>query len=186
MHPSSRIGPHKRSNGTKTINGTDRTDSFHFFFHSVFIPDESYSPPLPPYTDKVMPTPIFSISDNRKSLSATNSSISSGPDGISPLLLKKYPELCSPICDLFHMSLQQSCVPKACKTARIVPIYKSKGSTLKVNNWSPWGKNFSSPQKRIWDIGKNIHWKCKLNHNIGYKCSTFISFISKNLFFLVY
>ena len=35
------------------------------------------------------------------------------------------------------MSLQQGCVPKAWKTANIVPIYKGKGSTLEVNNYRP-------------------------------------------------
>ena len=84
-----------------------------------------------------MPTPIISVTDIRKSLTASSTSISCGPDGIPPLLLKKFSELCSPLCDLFNMSLQQGCVPKAWKTAKIVPIYKGKGSTLKVNNYHP-------------------------------------------------
>ena len=33
------------------------------------------------------------------------------------------------------MSLQQGCVPKAWKTANIVPICKSKGSTIEINNY---------------------------------------------------
>ena len=35
------------------------------------------------------------------------------------------------------MSLQQGCVPKAWKTANIVPIYKGKGSTLEVYIYRP-------------------------------------------------
>ena len=35
------------------------------------------------------------------------------------------------------MPRQQDCEPKAWKTANIVPIYKSKGSTLEVNNYRP-------------------------------------------------
>ena len=82
-----------------------------------------------------MPIPIFSVSDIRKSRSVSRSSVSRSPDGTSPLLLKKFPELCFPLCDLFNMSLQQAYVPKAWKAANIVPIYKGKGLTLEVNNY---------------------------------------------------
>ena len=84
-----------------------------------------------------MPTPIFSVTDTRKSLSVSSTSISCGPDGVPPLHLKKFPELCSPLCNLFNMSLQQGYVPKTWKTENIVPIYKGKGSTLEVNNYRP-------------------------------------------------
>ena len=97
--------------------------------------DDGDSPPFHPHTDKAMPTPIFSVSDIRKSLSASSSSILYGFDGIPLLLLKKFCELCSTLCDLFNMSLQQGCVRKVWKTANIVLIYKSKGSTLAVNNY---------------------------------------------------
>ena len=137
MHPSHRIGPIKHPDGTTTINNTERADLFNNFFYSVFVPNDGNSPLFRPRTDKAMPTPIFSVTDIRKSLTASSTSISCGPDGIPPLLLKKFPELCFPLCDLFNMSLQQGCVPKAWKTANIVPIYKGKGSTLEVNNYRP-------------------------------------------------
>ena len=111
MHSSYRIGLFKRPDGITTINDTERADLFNTFFHIVFFPDDGNSPPFRPRTDKAMPTPIFSVTDIRKSLSASNSSISCGPDGVTPLLLKKCPELCSTLCDLFNMSLQQGCVP---------------------------------------------------------------------------
>ena len=82
-----------------------------------------------------MPSPIFSLSDIRKSLYVSRSSVSRGPNGAHPLLLKRFPELCFPSCDLFNMSLQQAYIPKAWKTANIIPIYKGKGSTLEVNNY---------------------------------------------------
>ena len=114
MHPSYRIGPIKRSDGTITINDIERADLFNNFFHIVFLSlMMTILPPFRPRTDKAMPTPIFSVTDIRKSLFASSSSISCGPDGIPPLLLKTFPELCSPLCDLFNMSLQQGCLPKA-------------------------------------------------------------------------
>ena len=106
MHLFYRIGLLKRPDGTTKINDTERADLFNNFFHSVFVRDDGNSPPFCPRTDKAMPTPIFSVGDIRKCLSAFSSSISDDSDGIPHLLLKKFPELCSPLCDLFNMSLQ--------------------------------------------------------------------------------
>ena len=137
MHPSHRIGPIKRPDGTTTLNDTERAGLFNKFVHIVFAPDDGNSPLFRFRTDRAMLTPIFSVTDIRKSLTASSTSVSYGPDGIFPLFLKKFPKLCSPLCDLFNMSLQQGCVPKAWKTAYIVQIYKGKGSTLEVNNYRP-------------------------------------------------
>ena len=96
MHPSHRIGPIKRPYGTTTINDTERADLFNNFFHSVFIPDDCNSPLFRPRTDKAMPTPIFSVTDIRKSLTASSTSTSCGPDGIPLIILKKFPNCVLP------------------------------------------------------------------------------------------
>ena len=72
---------------------------------------------------------VFSVFDIRNSLSTSSSSISRGTDRIPPLLLNKFPELYSSLCDSCHVSLQQVYVPKAWKAANIIPIYWGKGST---------------------------------------------------------
>ena len=138
LHPSYRIGPIKRPDSTTTMDETERADFFNKFFHSVFVPDDGNSPPSVLTPTKLCPLPYFRY-------------LTSGNPSLLPLVLyhvalmvfplalhlKKFPELCSFLCDLFNMSLQQSCVPKAWKTANIVAIYKSKESTLEVNNYRP-------------------------------------------------
>jgi hypothetical protein len=84
-----------------------------------------------------MTTPSFSPSEVRKALIDSKNSSSCGPDGCSSLFLKKFPELCLPLCDLFNMSIQQGQVPKAWKIANIIPIFKGKGSRLDVKNYRP-------------------------------------------------
>ena len=56
---------------------------------------------------------------------------------IHTIFLKKFPELCVPLCDLFNMSIQQGIVPKAWKIANVIPIFKGKGSALDVKNYRP-------------------------------------------------
>ena len=68
LHPSYRIGPIKRLDGTSTINDSERADLFNNFFHSGFVPDDGNSPLFRPRTDKAMPTSIFSVTDIRKFL----------------------------------------------------------------------------------------------------------------------
>ena len=110
---------------------------FNNFFLNVFVPDDGNSLHFPSYIDIVMLTPVYLVSDIRKSLSASSSSITCGTDGIPPLLLNKFPELCSPLCNLVNMSLQQSDITKVLETANIVPIFKGKESILEVNNFCP-------------------------------------------------
>ena len=52
---------------------------------------------------------------------------SSGVDGINAIILKgiKY-EICEPISTLINMSLEKGIFPACMKTAKVVPIYKSK------------------------------------------------------------
>ena len=55
------------------------------------------------------------------------SKLSSGVDGINAIILKgiKY-EICEPISTQINMSLEKGIVPACMKTAKVVPIYKSK------------------------------------------------------------
>ena len=82
-HHSHHIGSLKRPDSTTTINDTERADLFNKFVRSLFVPDDDNSL-FPPRTGEVILIPIFSVSDIRKSLSASSSSISCSPDSIPP------------------------------------------------------------------------------------------------------
>ena len=82
-----------------------------------------------------MPNPLFTVADVKRALTVTKSSTSCGPDGVPLLFLKMFPELSEPLCNLYSMSIQQGCVPKVWKIAKVRPIFKGKGSMLEVKNY---------------------------------------------------
>ena len=92
-------------------------------------------------TYSVIPNPIFTVADVKRTLMDTKSSTSCGPDGVPPLFLKMFPELSEPLRSPFNMSIQvsiqQGCVPKVWKIAKVIPIFKGKGSRLEVKNYRP-------------------------------------------------
>ena len=137
MSPKHSLGPLKGQNDEIINNDLEKANLLNDYFHSVYIPDDGTFPPFPSRTNINLPTPVFSVTDVRKSLLSSSSSISCGPDGVPPILLKKFPELSLPLCDLFNMSVQQGCVPTAWRSANVIPVYKGKGSTLEVNNYRP-------------------------------------------------
>ena len=110
MSPKHSLGPLKGQNDEIINNDLEKANLLNDYFHSVYIPDDGTFPPFPSRTNINMPTPVFSVTDVRKSLLSSSSSISCGPDGVPPILLKKFPELSLPLCDLFNMSVQQGCV----------------------------------------------------------------------------
>ena len=60
-----------------------------------------------------------------------------GPDGIHPRILKELAvQIHRPVTHIFRTSLKTGKVPKAWKTANVVPIHK-KGSKLAVENYRP-------------------------------------------------
>lgn len=62
---------------------------------------------------------------------------SSGPDGISPKLVKILcDELTFPVMTLINKSLTSSCIPEGCKTARVIGIYKANDPN-QVSNFRP-------------------------------------------------
>ena len=70
-------------------------------------------------------------------LQSANPFKSLGPDGIHPRILKELAvQLYRPVTHIFRTSLRTGKVPRAWKTANVVPIYK-KGSKLAVENYRP-------------------------------------------------
>jgi len=62
---------------------------------------------------------------------------STGPDGISSILLKQLNEaICEPLVILINKSIENGIFPDSLKIAKIIPIYKSKESNL-LNNYRP-------------------------------------------------
>lgn len=85
-------------------------------------------------TDNIIEDLICSVSDVAEVLGAINVNKASGPDAISPRILKECSAALAPsISRLFTYSLQAARVPSVWKSANVVPIYKSGASTLAEN-----------------------------------------------------
>ena len=65
------------------------------------------------------------------------SKTSCGPDGISTKLLKIIlPQILTPLCYLFNLSLQSGYIPIQLKTAKVIPVFKS-GDKNSYTNYRP-------------------------------------------------
>ena len=83
---------------------------------------------LSPVTPKEIEDEI-SLLDNNKS---------SGINSISPIILKKLkPKISIPLSSLFNLSFETGIFPEILKYAKIIPVYKLKGSILDVQNYRP-------------------------------------------------
>ena len=133
----SKIGPINNSCGHQVTDDSDKAEAFNDFFHSVYKHDDGTIPIFNKRTESIMPTPVLFVDEVRRVLMESKSSYACGPDGSQPIFLKKFPELCSPLCILFNMSIQQGRTPMAWKVATIIPIFKGKGSSLDTKNYRP-------------------------------------------------
>ena len=90
---------------------------------NIVLPD-----PLPPNS------PSFFVDENTvyHLLSAINTNKSSGPDKLSPFILKHCAfSLSSPICDLFNLCITSGKIPDLWRVARITPVPKSNSGKFR-------------------------------------------------------
>ena len=137
LHPFVNTGPIKENTNNLIDCDLGKAELFSEFFHSVYTLDDNSSPIFANRTYSVMANPIFIVADVKRALMEIKSSTSCYPDGVPSLFLKMFPELSEPLCSLFNMSIQQGCVPKVWKIAKVILIFKGKCSMLEVKNYRP-------------------------------------------------
>jgi hypothetical protein len=137
MKPNTRTGPLCDNLGTSITCDLDKAEAFNNFFHSVFTVDNNIMPDFAQRTAVNMDMTPFVPDEVRTVLKEASNSSACGPDGCPSKFLKKFPELCVPLCNLFNMSMSQQAVPQAWKLANVIPVYKGKGSKLDVSNYRP-------------------------------------------------
>ena len=117
---------------------SEKADLLNRQFHSVFTTTDK-AQPTPSYDNNVpaMPPIEVSIQGVLAQLQRLNPSKASGPDDISPRVLKELAHsLCSPFTSLFQKSLDQATVPDDWKKARVTPLFK-KGDKYLPGNYRP-------------------------------------------------
>jgi hypothetical protein len=123
-------------NGLKGYSPSSIAHLFNTFFHSVFNKrcDESSVPFYPLYTNHVIKNLVCSVDDVASLLSELDITKYSGPDNISPRILKECAhELAPSLTGIFNLSLSTGELPSDWKTANVVPIHKSGERVMAVN-----------------------------------------------------
>ena len=73
-----------------------------------------------------------------RELAKINEFKAEGLDGISPRLVKESAEfIATPLTNIINRSIENNMVPIKMKCARVLPIYKNKGSKFSLNNYRP-------------------------------------------------
>lgn len=146
-------------NGRIIMEDEDKAACLNNFFHSVFLPNHTCHIHQPTTNISPMLPVELSINGIEKLLKDIDESKSSGPDGISPRVLKRCAGPISMYLYLiFEKSLSTGILPHDWKIAHVVPIHKG-GSKKDVGNYRPISLT-SIPCK----ILEHILYKQILNH----------------------
>ena len=137
-----RVGPLEDNAGNKITQGILMAEELSMHFSSVFTREDTSSLPVPEtkfegsegerfgqlvVTLEVVANKINNMKENK----------SPGVDGIAPKILKETVEqICTPLANVFNMSLQEGIVHLEWKEANIIPLFK-KGSRKKSVNYRP-------------------------------------------------
>lgn len=119
----------------KTSDPESICNLFGNFFQSVYVPDVS---PVPPFgVEKIADIRSYRLSEEEvlKALSGLDVNKGNGPDGVSPLLVKRCAEsLFTPLHRIFNLSLSTRIFPSRWKSSYLTPIHKN-GSRNDIENY---------------------------------------------------
>ena len=108
-----------------------------FLSHSTVNTDKAILPELIYITDKELSEINFNDTEVLDLLKTIDTSKATGPDGISPRLLKEAADVIYiQLAHIIRLSLATCRVPKAWKKAHVLPLHK-KNSKDKMNNYRP-------------------------------------------------
>jgi hypothetical protein len=128
------------SNDGKIISDSlAKAEALNDFFASVFIKDDGLNPNWNiTLSDNLLSDVEFEEYIIFKKIEKIPSKLSSGPDSIPSLLMKKCAlTLAKPLSKLFSESFNQGILPNDWLLADVTPIFKNKGSNSNVNNYRP-------------------------------------------------
>lgn len=132
--------PPLKVNGQTLFHPIDKANAFNNFFTNISTISVSqnlaHNVPDPPLHH--MNTHYITDNEVLDQLQAINISKPSGPDSITPRILKQVAHvICKPLAKLFNMSLSNGVLPHIWKIAMVTPVFKNKGTPDDVNNYRP-------------------------------------------------
>ena len=133
------IPPLTREDGSVAVTSKDKAESLASYFASkMTVPDPICSPPdIPTRTNIRLSTCRTNIFEVEKHLHDTDVKKATGPDNVSPYILKNCAhQLAEPLTKLFNGCIEQQIWPKQWKRARVVAVHKKKSRTC-IANYRP-------------------------------------------------
>jgi hypothetical protein len=128
-----------QQDNTVTNDDKSKADTLNIFFlmHSNINTDNAQIPPPNPITDTSLDSLQLTEDEVLALLNTINTSKATGPDNISPKMLKEAaPAIVKPLTRLFNKSLSICIFPEIWKRANVLPLYK-KGNRSIPNNYRP-------------------------------------------------
>ena len=127
-----------KNQGVLVSDNKTKAELLNAQFKSVFTEEDMSA--LPYFVSKnisSIPDIVVSTKGVEKLLKNLNPNKATGPDGISPRVLKEFASEIAPILTIiFQASLDSGTIPKDWKHANISPIFK-KGERTKASNYRP-------------------------------------------------
>jgi len=133
------VGALTDSAGSTIVDDSGKANLFNEYFASVGTIDNDVLPPCPCVVSKgvSLKTVEFNVSNVMLAMNKLKSNLSSGPDGLPPLLFKQLKNcLAAPLAMIFTQLLSVAAVPDDWKRAIITPVFK-KGVSGLVSNYRP-------------------------------------------------
>ena len=139
VHKTS-IGPLKAEDGKLVLDDLGKAELLNAYFIGVCTKDNGDLPPMQNIgaeNKQVLRTISFRTEQIRQILKKLKNKLSSGPDGIPPIIFKNLAnQLAYPLAVMFNIFMQSGSVPSIWKRAIVIPIYK-KGSSSIPKNYRP-------------------------------------------------
>ncbi|KAF2356918.1 hypothetical protein FHG87_012324 [Trinorchestia longiramus] len=133
------IGPLIDSEESTQTNNKSKDKILNTHFTFVFTHEDLTEIPQPHVlnTQEILSDGVFTVEEVEEQLSILNPYKSTGPDGLSPRILKETAEVISePLTNIFNRSLKTGMVPDNWKRANVTHIFK-KGNKQIPNNYRP-------------------------------------------------
>jgi len=127
-----------RNDSVECTEPADKARIFNAYFHSVFVNDIDVNlPTINTCNNNVLSDPWFTCDQVLTIMRGLDVNKASGPDGLSPFILKHCCQQLAPSLTLmFNKSMELGKVPSQWKLANVTPVFK-KGEKQNVENYRP-------------------------------------------------
>ena len=164
-HSSKSAIPHLKVNNSILADSTEKAEAFNAFFasQSNFDTSASVPPNVSANPDYELSTVLINRNIVLRVLKSLNVSKATGPDGISPLVLRECAsQLAFPLSRLYKLSLTSGNFPSLWKFANVTPVHK-KDAKCELTNYRPI--SILPVMSKVMEMIVNEQLRIYLEHN---------------------